>query len=274
MIFLAVFSLRDDLRDGVREAIEKASKGGIAVRMLSGDNVHTATKTAVEAGILPEDKVGGEYSVMTGDVFWKEIGGLKQRIDAEGREVLEIENKSNFKKIIKNLRVLARCRPEHKLAVIVGIKEERSGMVAMTGDSLNDARALQHADVGFAIGSGCEVTKDAAKIIITNDNFCATVDAVSWGRNVYDNIRKFLVFQMTVNIVALFIVFLAGAILGDSPLQVIQLLWINLVMDTLAALALATEPPSSSEIRGRPVRISHKMMSPDMWRAIFGMAAW
>lgn len=144
----------------------------------------------------------------------------------------------------------------------------------MTGDSLNDARALEFADVGFAMHSGCEVTKDNADIIILNNSFSATIDAVRFGRNVYDNIRKFMQFQMTVNIVVILCVFLFGVVTGFTPLSIIQLLWINLVMDTLAALALATEPPSDGKINGRPIKQTNPMMGHIMWRTILSMALW
>jgi len=174
--------------------------------------------------------------------------------------------------------VIARCEPDHKLALIIGLqnqkKQSMNRVVAMTGDSLNDNRALEFADVGFSMYSGCEVTKDNADIIILNNSFSACIDAVRFGRNVYDNIRKFMQFQLTVNIVVVACVFLFGVITGFSPFSVIHLLWINLIMDTLAALALATEPPSNNKISGSPVSPNHPIMSQIMWRTILGMAAY
>ncbi len=142
----------------------------------------------------------------------------------------------------------------------------------MTGDSLNDARALEFADVGFAMQGGCEVTKDNADIITMDNSFKSTIDSVRFGRNVYNNVRKFLQYQMTINIVALSCVFLSGIVTAWSCFTVIQLLWINLVMDTLAALSLATEPPRNNEIQGKPTKIHHNIMTPVMWRTILAMA--
>lgn len=153
-------------------------------------------------------------------------------------------NLEAFKAIHKNLRVLARSRPEDKYLLVTGLKE-LGDIVAVTGDGTNDAPALKKADVGFAMGiTGTEIAKHAAAIIIMDDNFASIIKAIMWGRNIYDNIRKFLQFQITVSLVALFTAFVGSVVLQYSPLQPIQLLWVNLIIDSLAALALATEPPT------------------------------
>ena len=267
------FGLRDDLQEGTQDAIQMARDGGITVRMCSGDNMFTAKKTAVEATIISEEEMNDNDVCMAGSVFFQRIGGLQKSINKEGIEKFSVGDKASFKQIAPKLRVLARCEPDHKLALVVGLRDQNE-TVAMTGDSLNDARALEFADVGFAMHSGCEVTKDNADIIIMNNSFSATIDAVRFGRNVYDNIRKFLQFQMTVNIVIILSVFLFGMVTGFSPMSIIQLLWINLVMDTLAALSLATEPPSDEKIKGRPIKPTHPIMGHVMWRTILGMAIW
>jgi Ca2+ transporting ATPase len=147
--------------------------------------------------------------------------------------------------------VLARSRPEDKYLLVTGIREMHD-VVAVTGDGTNDAPALKKADVGFAMGiTGTDVAKHAADIILLDDNFASIVKACMWGRNIYDNIRRFLQFQLTVNIVALISAFIGACILQESPLQPIQLLWVNLIMDSLASLALATEPPKP-ELLERP----------------------
>jgi Ca2+ transporting ATPase len=136
--------------------------------------------------------------------------------------------------------VLARSRPEDKYALVTGLKE-RGEVVAVTGDGTNDAPALKKADVGFAMGiAGTEVAREAAAIILLDDNFNSIVKAVLWGRNIYDSIRKFIQFQLTINIVAVFITIIGSALLKQQILAPIQMLWINLIMDTLASLALAT----------------------------------
>ena len=149
-----------------------------------------------------------------------------------------------FEKIVRELRVLARSSPEDKYILATGLKQLEN-VVAMTGDGSNDAPALKKADIGFAMGiAGTEVAKEAAGIILLDDNFSSIITAIKYGRNIFDCIRKFLQFQLTVNVVAIFMAFLGAAIIKESPLTPVQMLWVNLIMDTLAALALATEPPA------------------------------
>ena len=151
-----------------------------------------------------------------------------------------------------NLIVLARSRPEDKYALVTGLRE-RGEVVAVTGDGTNDAPALKKADVGFAMGeAGTEVAKNAADIILVKDNFSSIVKAVLWGRNIYDSIRKFIQFQLTVNVVAVVSTLIGAALLKQEILKPIQMLWINLIMDTLASLALATEPPTEELLKRKP----------------------
>ena len=155
-----------------------------------------------------------------------------------------IQNGKEFDKIKDNLLVLARSRPEDKYALVTGLRE-RGEVVATTGDGTNDAPALKKADVGFAMGiTGTEVAREAAAIILVDDNFNSIVKAVLWGRNIYDSIRKFIQFQLTINIVAVLMTLIGAALIKQQIFAPIQMLWINLIMDTLASLALATEPPS------------------------------
>lgn len=149
--------------------------------------------------------------------------------------------------------MLARSSPDDKYLMATGLKKLYH-VVAMTGDGTNDAPALKKADIGFAMGiAGTEVAKEASGIILLDDNFNSIVTAMKWGRNIFDSIRKFLQFQLTVNFVALVMAFVGGAVLRESPLNPIQMLWVNLIMDTLASLALATEPPSEELLKRKPI---------------------
>jgi len=166
---------------------------------------------------------------------------------------------------------LGRAIPYDKHLLVVGLKE-LGKVVAVTGDGINDVDALRAADVGFAMGSGVSVAKDAADMILINDNFEATMNAVMWGRNIYANVRRFIQFQVTVNFSALAVVFIGACFMGESPLTVVQLLWINLIMDTMAALALATERPHPSIIRSPPIKKGDTILTPVLWRQIYGMS--
>jgi len=246
MTMIAIFAIRDPLRDEIKDSVILCHNAGINIRMVTGDNIDTAKAISLDAGIIKADEVNKEYVCMTGAEFRELVGGLKKIEDPSGNGRLkeEIGNKQMFKQIAKNLKVLARSTPEDKYTLVIGLKEIGS-VVAVTGDGTNDAPALKVADVGFSMGiTGTEVAKEASDIVLLDDNFSSIVTAVKWGRNIYTNVRKFLQFQLTVNCAAMFIVFLGGMVLGEAPLTSVQMLWVNLIMDTFAALALATEPPS------------------------------
>ena len=172
-----------------------------------------------------------------GPEFYKEMGGLVN----EGTPEEKVKNMKEFKKYMKHVKVMARSRPEDKYLLVCGLKN-CGKTVAVTGDGTNDAPALKKADVGFGMKiTGTDVCRKACDILIMDDSFNSVVSAASWGRNVFDNIQRFLQFQLTVNVNALFTVLISSLTTGQSPLHAIQLLWVNLIMDSLAALALATE---------------------------------
>jgi Ca2+ transporting ATPase len=194
--------------------------------MVTGDNLITAKAIAKECGILSEELSNLPDTVMEGPAFYERMGGIicrncnkKSPCDCDRKDIKEgVKNLEAFKAIQKNLSVLARSRPEDKYLLVTGLKE-LGEVVAVTGDGTNDAPALKKADVGFAMGiTGTEIAKHAADIIIMDDNFASIVKACMWGRNVYDNIRKFLQFQITVSLVALFTAFIGSVVLQDSPL--------------------------------------------------------
>lgn len=185
--------------------------------------------------------------------------------------IKKVQDLDMFKVIIKELRVMSRSTPEDKYALVTGLME-LDNVVAVTGDGTNDAPALKKAHIGFAMDSGTAIAKEAAGIILLDDNFNSIVLACKWGRNIFESIRKFVQFQMTINIVALVLTFVGSVVLSSSPLTAVQMLWINLIMDTFAALALATEPPTEELLNRRPYSIKEDIITPGMKRFISGHA--
>jgi len=211
---------------------------------------------------------------MEGKQFRELCGGLKKLEDPDDPNLLKesIADMRSFSIIQSKLKVLARSTPEDKYMLVTGLKD-LNAVVAVTGDGTNDAPAMKKADVGFAMGiTGTEVAKEASDIILLDDNFASIITAIRWGRNIYTNVRKFLQFQLTVNCVAMFIVFLGGVIVSEPPLTSVQMLWVNLIMDTCGALALATEPPSEDILDHPPYKRTELIVTPVMWRNIIGQA--
>ncbi|GAB1599825.1 plasma membrane calcium-transporting ATPase 2 isoform X8 [Argonauta hians] len=261
---IAVVGIEDPVRSEVPSAIKKCQEAGITVRMVTGDNVNTARSIAAKCGIL---RPGEEFLVIEGREFNSRI-----RDPASGEVKQEL-----FDQVWPHLRVLARSSPQDKYTLVKGIIDSRVNanreVVAVTGDGTNDGPALKKADVGFAMGiSGTDVAKEASDIILTDDNFTSIVKAVMWGRNVYDSIAKFLQFQLTVNVVAVLVAFFGACAINDSPLKAIQMLWVNLIMDTLASLALATELPTEELLKRKPYGRTKALISRTMMKNIIGHA--
>jgi Ca2+-transporting ATPase len=250
MIFLAVVGIQDPLRDSVKDAVKDCQRAGVYVRMVTGDNVATAKAIAKDCGILVPDGL-----VMEGPTFRK-------------------LSKKDMDAVIPDLCVLARSSPDDKRKLVKRLKE-LGETVAVTGDGTNDAPALKTADVGFSMGiAGTEVAKEASAIILMDDNFTSIVKALLWGRAVNDAVKKFLQFQITVNITAVLLTFITAVSSDDqtSVLTAVQLLWVNLIMDTFAALALATDPPTRSLLNRKPDPKSAPLITLRMWKMIVGQA--
>ena len=177
----------------------------------------------------------------------------------------------NFTKITANLLVMARSQPLHKYALVLGLRA-LDNVVAVTGDGTNDAPALSKSDVGFSMNDGTDIAKEASDIILIDNNFTSIVAAIIYGRSIYENIRKFLQFQLTVNFGACILVFLCSCIGNETPLTSIQMLWVNLIMDSLGSLALATEPPYQELLRKRPTNRNESIINGRMWKHIIGQS--
>ncbi|XP_026567150.1 plasma membrane calcium-transporting ATPase 3 isoform X9 [Pseudonaja textilis] len=262
---IAVVGIEDPVRPEVPEAIHKCQRAGITVRMVTGDNINTARAIAAKCGII---QPGEDFLCLEGKDFNRRIRNEKGEIEQE-----------RLDKIWPKLRVLARSSPTDKHTLVKGIIDSTIGdqrqVVAVTGDGTNDGPALKKADVGFAMGiAGTDVAKEASDIILTDDNFSSIVKAVMWGRNVYDSISKFLQFQLTVNVVAVIVAFTGACITQDSPLKAVQMLWVNLIMDTFASLALATEPPTEALLLRKPYGRNKPLISRTMMKNILGHAVY
>ena len=323
LIFLAIFGIKDSLRDGVKEAVKKCAEASVNVIMVTGDNIITATAIAKECGILTENEdlsnssniieenpelmnnnnlskekyikelLSNPPKAITGNSFYNVIEGIIceeceidtnlcrcPKTEAEAKQIAKenntepkpvkkdkIKNLENFKKIVTNLKVMARSQPMHKYALVLGLKS-LNHVVAVTGDGTNDAPALSKSDVGFAMFSGTDIAKQASDIVIIDNNFSSIITAIIYGRNIYDNIRKFLQFQLTVNFTACIIVFVCACIGNDTPLTPIQMLWVNLIMDSLGSLALATEPPYEELLQRQPTKRNESIINSKMWKHI------
>ncbi|RZB90849.1 Calcium-transporting ATPase 8, plasma membrane-type isoform D [Glycine soja] len=247
LILLAIVGLKDPCRPGVKHAVELCQKAGVKVKMVTGDNVKTAKAIAVECGILNSYADATEPNIIEGKTF----RGLS---DAQRDEIAD------------RISVMGRSSPNDKLLLVQALRR-KGHVVAVTGDGTNDAPALHEADIGLAMGiQGTEVAKESSDIIILDDNFASVVKVVRWGRSVYANIQKFIQFQLTVNVAALVINVVAAVSSGDVPLNAVQLLWVNLIMDTLGALALATEPPTDHLMDRTPVGRREPLITNIMWR--------
>ncbi|ONM01685.1 Calcium-transporting ATPase 2 plasma membrane-type [Zea mays] len=246
---IGIIGIKDPVRPGVKESVATCRAAGIMVRMVTGDNINTAKAIARECGILTEDGIA-----------------------IEGPEFRE-KSLAELLELVPKIQVMARSSPLDKHTLVKHLRTTFNDVVAVTGDGTNDAPALHEADIGLAMGiAGTEVAKESADVIILDDNFSTIVTVAKWGRSVYINIQKFVQFQLTVNVVALLVNFSSACFTGNAPLTAVQLLWVNMIMDTLGALALATEPPNDDLMKREPVGRTGKFITNVMWRNILGQS--
>jgi calcium-translocating P-type ATPase len=241
---VGVIGIRDEVRPESVSAIREVQNAGVQVVMITGDRKDTAVAIAKEAGLLDE----ASSIVLTSD----ELAGLSDE---------------DLKNQIKDIRVIARALPSDK-SRLVRVAQELNLVVGMTGDGVNDSPALKASDVGFAMGGGTEVAKEASEIIIMDDNFSSIDKAILYGRTIFNSIRKFIIFQLTINVSAVLISFVSPLLGMQNPLTITQILWINLVMDTLAALAFGGEPALKRFMKEKPKRRDEQIVSKYMWSSI------
>ena len=247
--FLGVVAISDPIRPDVPAAVAKCQSAGIGIKIVTGDIPGTATEIARQIGLWkPEDT---ERNRITGVAF------------------AELSDEEALDRVM-DLKIMSRARPTDKQR-LVQLLQQKGAVVAVTGDGTNDAPALNHAQVGLSMGTGTSVAKEASDITLLDDSFNSIGTAVMWGRSLYKNIQRFIVFQLTINFVALLIVLLGSIVGTELPLTVTQMLWVNLIMDTFAALALASIPPSESVMNDKPRRSTDFIISKAMQHNIFGV---
>ena len=239
--YLGHASIEDPVRSNVPDAIRQAKAAGIKVKIVTGDNAATASEIARQARI-------SDYPVVT----------LGREIDNKNLGVIAITD------------VFARTRPEDKQSLVKKF-QSLGEVVAMTGDGTNDAPALNHAEVGIAMNNGTDIAKEAADVVLLDNSFPSIITGIKWGRSLYKNIQHFILFQLTINVVAILTAIIGPFIGVNLPFTVTQMLWVNLIMDTFAALALATEPANDAVMSEKPRDPKSFIITKDMWINIFGM---
>ena len=302
LTLLAILGIRDTNRKGVKEAVLKCREASINVIMVTGDNIQTAHSIAKECNIIDynsslakssineeEELINNPPIEINGDLFYDIIGGIycstcnkstnfckcpKTYAEAEllasnynlSIQPLrndKIKNIDNFKKITSKLRIMARSKPIHKYALVLGLKE-LNYIVAVTGDGTNDAPALSKSDVGFSMFDGTDIAKNSSDIILMDNNFSSIVTAIKYGRNVIDNLRKFIQFQLVINLTVCSFIVICSCIGSQTPIRSIQMLWIDLIMDSLATLTLATEPPHDGLLQRKPTKRNENIINSTM----------
>lgn len=275
--FLSTFGLKDHLRHNVQSAITYATKqADLNVRLVSNDLKQTVEQVALKSGIITEDCKDNKYAIMSGADFAAEVGGIVEDNIADDLNYFTVENMVKFEEISKELKVLYRATSDHKEILVLGLKtlriqkirdeiskledikkmrnmmDNEASKIVVTGEGVNDVQALTTAQVGIAMSDGVSSAKNAAQLVLTSNNFRSVLQSVLWGRNIYQNVTRFLQFQITVNLSCILVVFIGVFFYSEMPMSSAQLLWINLIMDVIAAIALGTEPPMPTLVKGKP----------------------
>lgn len=306
--YLASFGLKDSLRPEVKSAVVYATKQAeLTVRLVSNDLEETAVQAALKSSIISEvDLIQDSGAIMSGQAFADAVGGIVDyQVPNTTQQCRTLQNMTEFQEIQKKLKVLYRATSSHKEALVVGLKslrvmnqdvvkmledasnpekqdetnekqrqiiENQSRKIVVTGEGVNDINALAEAQVGVAMSSGVSSAKASANLVLTDNNFKSCLQAVLWGRNIFQNVTRFLQFQITVNLSCVLVVFIGIFFYSEMPFSAAQLLWINLIMDVIGAIALGTEPPMPSLVKGNPRDQTSILKQKQVWRQIVGVS--
>jgi Ca2+ transporting ATPase len=266
LVYIGLIGIEDPLRVEAYASISQIKRAGVNVRMVTGDSKAIAFKIAKQSGIINQDTDDRDIDryVIEGKQLREISGGLVILHNKDNCvQGYTVNNLQRLREQLDSISIVSRCTPEDKLILVVGLKAAGK-VVAVTGDGSNDAPALKQSDIGIAMMSGSPISKEAADIVLLDDNFNSIVNSVKWGRNIYRSIRKFIQFQVTVNIVALATCIIASLTTKDTPISAVQMLWVNIIMDSFAALALATEPPGEDTLKSRPFSKNESLITEDM----------
>jgi len=284
--FLALVGMRDPVRENIKKVIETSSRSGINLYLVSGDNLYTSAAVAADVGLLTQEefsKIGssGQGIVMDAKEFREKVGNVDaRRLETEEGEKESISyrltRQENFNNIIQTLKVIGRAEPEDKRRLIAGLKgmqgnhEEGESLrkVAVVGEGINDVEAFKAADVSFALQDGTSIARNNASMVLRSNDFDSAMRAVMWGRNLYMNVQRFLQFQITCNLAVLVVVMVSTITMTESVLNAVQLIYINLIMDILGALALASTRPTTDIAEYQAGQ--GNIMTLPMYRQIFG----
>jgi magnesium-transporting ATPase (P-type) len=246
---------------------------------VSGDHFDTCKQVAISSGILTEQEATIKGVILSGEIFRHSLGKVEKILDEKsGKMIWQFADEQRKREVISRVRVISRASDEDKSLLIAAIKQE-GGLVMMSGQTIADASALKEANIGVCMGNNCQVAYDNADLVIMDGNFSSIYKSVKWGQAIFNNMKKFIQFQLTINIVICLLIFINGVSVGKPVLNVIQLLWANLVMDVLGAIALCTEPPlkvSNIGAEAEYSRISRKkkLIDAGMWRTILVTSAY
>ncbi len=276
--FLSLIALHDPPRDQIRETLSYADRAGLKLRLVSGDHIETCRAFACDVGIISKEQYDQilpddikRYAIEASELR-EEVGGVIE-VNTDGEQGLSVKNLERFAELVTDdLRVVARATPEDKLMMIVGLKQLNDNKVAIVGEGINDLDAFKEADVSFAMGSGCSITRNNASIVVTDDNVESIMRAFMWGRNIWLNVQRFLTFQMTCNFACILTIIIGYCFLTESPLNAVQLIWINLIMDILGAIALSSVRPNTEDSL-TPI-VADRVLHPYNYKQIYGNAIW